>query len=794
MGINNDPLVRVEIDGIEFKVNKGSKIIELADDVGVYIPRFCYHKKLSISANCRMCLVEIEKMPKLAPACATPVIDGMKIFTNTEKVIAAQRAVMEFLLINHPLDCPICDQGGECELQDLAVGYGCNSSRYLEDKRILNDYNFGPLVSTDITRCILCSRCVRFFSEIAGSEELGIIDRGSSSRIFTFLKRQLTSEISGNIIDLCPVGALTAKPSRFKARAWDLVQYPYISPHDCVGSNLFVHVYRDKIVRVVPRRADEINESWISDRDRFSYEGLYSDIRLTSPMIKLNGEWIKTSWAEALRYTSEKLLQVRNLYGANNLCSLASSNSTIEELYLIQKLLRSLGSNNLDHRLRQLDFDNQCDYPAFPGANFSVDEIDDSDCVIVFGSNITREQPIVGLKLRKIISNGGCVFSINSIDFDFFMTLTDKFIVSVREYINVLVSIINVYANKKSIDLSEYAIGVSLKNSNLNSRYECIVDKIINSKSKLLILGSFVTSSPDYSKILSLSILLSKISGIKLGIMTDGANSAGAWLAGVVPHRLPGGISASASAFGYNTSDMLRNNLKAYLLFGVDLELDSYYGSQALKALNASDLVVSFTSVKSEFLLNTSHVLLPIAAAYENSGTYVNVSGLWQTFTNVVPMSSDVKFGWSSIVDLAGSLNLPGIYYKNVDILLQEIRSYINKDLKCSFDYFKLNNLNSKISADLIINIPFVLPYKSDSLVRGSNSLHNIDIMSDSDYVLKCNENTYCKLKLKDKFVMLTKDNVNVDCNIKIDNSISDDCVILFGEYLSYKFPYKSIF
>ena len=352
MGIIDNSMIKIEIDGIEFSAKRGSKIIEVADEAGIYIPRFCYHKKLSIAANCRMCLVEVEKAPKLFPACATPVSDGMKIFTNTEKVIDAQRAVMEFLLINHPLDCPICDQGGECELQDLTIGYGCSSSRFIEKKRSFNDYDLGPLVSTDVTRCILCSRCVRFCEEIAGTTDLGIINRGSNSRIFTFLKSHLSSEISGNVIDLCPVGALTAKPSRFKFRAWELIQHPFISYHDCVGSNLHVHVFKDKVIRVVPKRNELLNESWISDRDRFSYEGLYSDDRVQFPMIKDDGKWKNVSWVEAYKYIFDNL-------------TISTSNSHTKNIYLIQQQNHS---NNTDTRTLTLE----CPYKMNHFRDYSV--------------------------------------------------------------------------------------------------------------------------------------------------------------------------------------------------------------------------------------------------------------------------------------------------------------------------------------------------------------------------------------------------------------------------------------
>jgi NADH-quinone oxidoreductase subunit G len=426
MGIIDSSMINIEIDGIEFKAKKGSKIIEVADEIGIYIPRFCYHKKLSIAANCRMCLVEVEKAPKLFPACATPISDGMKIFTNTEKVIDAQRAIMEFLLINHPLDCPICDQGGECELQDLTIGYGCASSRFLENKRSFKDYSFGPLIATDVTRCILCSRCVRFCEEISGTEELGIINRGSNSRIFTFLKNQLSSGLSGNVVDLCPVGALTAKPSRFKFRPWELIQNSFISCHDCVGSNLYVHVFKDKVIRVVPKRNELLNETWISDRDRFSYEGLYSKDRLKYPMIKKNGEWKNASWNEALQFSYEKLVDIKSKFGPEQISALASTNSTVEEFFVLQKLLRCIGSNNIDHRLKQIDFVAQDKFPIFTGLDINFDKIDDMDFVFLIGSDIVKEQPIIGLKLRKILRKGGNVFVLNPIDFSFSMNLSGK--------------------------------------------------------------------------------------------------------------------------------------------------------------------------------------------------------------------------------------------------------------------------------------------------------------------------------------------------------------------------------
>ena len=772
----NNSIIKIEIDGIEFNAKKGSKIIEIADEVGIYIPRFCYHKNLSIAANCRMCLVEIEKAPKLFPACATPITDGMKVRTNTEKVIEAQKAVMEFLLINHPLDCPICDQGGECELQDLTVGYGCSSSRFIEKKRAFKDYDLGPLVSTDVTRCILCSRCVRFCEEIAGTEELGIIGRGSNSRIFTFLKNYLKSEVSGNIIDLCPVGALTAKPSKFKFRPWELVQNTSISFHDCVGSNLYAHIFKDKVIRIVPKRNESLNETWISDRDRFSYEGLYSEDRLTNPMIKKDNKWTNVSWKEALDFIYLNLKQIKEKFGSNQISTLASHNSTIEEFYILQKFIRKLGSNNLDHRLNQIDFTNQEKFPIMPGMDTDIENIDKMNLVFIIGSNITKEQPIIGIKLRKIIKNGGKVFILNPIDFNLSMNVTEKYIVNPKNFLNTLSGILKSSMVHK--ENKDYMLINTIKEE--KEIYQNIIKAFEESKKKIILLGSYATSSPDYSKILYLTNILSKITQSNFGVMTEGTNSAGAWLTGFIPHRLPGGKNIEKE-IGLNIYDALSKKLKAYILFGTELEYDSIYSKEYIEAMKSAEFVLSFSSFKNQTLLNFSNIILPITTAYENSGSFINVAGMIQTVNSIIPSKNETKNGWTIIKDLANKFGLPGFNYKNEEDILNELKTSLNTDIiKINWEIIPTENIETTIKDEIVI-LNETCHFSIDPLSRRAKSLQSLNEYKE-EKIIKCNSYTYTKIKEKK-----IKDFILI-----IDNDISDNCIVINKKHLSYEKNYTS--
>ncbi len=768
-------MIKIKIDGISFNAKRDSKIIEIMDEVGIYVPRFCYHKKLSIAANCRMCLIEVEKIPKLLPACATRVFDGMSILTNTERVISAQQGVMEFLLINHPLDCPVCDQGGECDLQDLSIGYGCFSSRFVEKKRTFKDYDLGALISTNISRCILCSRCVRFCREIAGIENFGIVNRGTNSRIFTFLKSHLQSGLSGNVIDLCPVGALVAKPNKFQFRPWDLIQSDSISHHDCVGSNLYVHVLNNKVLRVVPKKNESLNETWISDRDRFSYEGLCSDDRVKYPMLKDKGKWINISWTEALKYIYSKLIGVKNEFGAEQIAGIASPNSTVEEFFILQKFLRNFGSNNLDHRLKQVDFQNQEKLPNFIGMDIDVDNLDKMDFVFLIGSDIVKEQPIIGLKLRKILNRGGSVFVLNPVNFSFFMNLTDKFVVNPKFFTNTLASIIKTYYTRSSKSANYFGMDNLFEFVKSSDLYFTIIDSILKAKNKLVLLGSYASSSYDFSKVLSLSILLSKIIKSNLGVLTDGANSTGGWLSGFVPHRLPGGRS-NFKDINLSISDIFQKKLKAYILFGLDMEFDLLHSDIAIKALSNSNFVLSFSSFKSDILLEMSDIILPIASSYENVGTFINVSGLSQSFSPAIPLDYEAKFGWQAINMLGGCFRLPGFPYENSLSILKEFKLLCEFNNKLTWSIIKESSLLSNIKDDIVF-ISSVSQYDIDPLVKRSSSLKKTHTRRMN--VLRCNKLTFKKLKVEDNFIFLMKDGKKRKYLIFLDSGISDNCILV---------------
>ncbi|MBY0428639.1 MAG: NADH-quinone oxidoreductase subunit NuoG, partial [Alphaproteobacteria bacterium] len=565
-------MIEVEIDGKKFHVEPGKMIIEVADQANIAIPRFCYHKKLSIAANCRMCLVDVEKSPKPMPACATPVTDGMIVRTQSAKAIDAQKAVMEFLLVNHPLDCPICDQGGECELQDVAMGYGQDFSRYHEGKRSIKDKNLGSLVSTDMTRCILCTRCVRFGDEIAGMQELGTIGRGEPSEIGTCIERSLVSELSGNIIDLCPVGALTSKPFRFSARAWEMEQHPSIAPHDCIGSNINLHVLRQKIMRVIPCENEALNETWLSDRDRFSYEGLLTDDRLTQPMMKEeSGEWMVTDWPTALGRVAESLRLIAKEKGADNLGALLSPSSTIEEAYLLQKIMRGLGSQNIDHRLQQSDFSADETMPLYPGLHMSLEALERQNTIVLIGSHLNHEQPIAAHRVRKATLQGSTVFAINSVDYPFRFPLTAKQIVKPSEIPAVLAEVakalLNQGANEPIDGLKNLLAQVEPKEFAIT-----LATQLQQPGQKIIVLGAIAQNHPHAGTIKQLADSIGKMTDTVIAILTPGANGAGAWLAGAVPHRGPHKEKMPKS--GLNTRKMFEAKLAAYLLLNIEPHLD----------------------------------------------------------------------------------------------------------------------------------------------------------------------------------------------------------------------------
>lgn len=642
--------IEIEIDGKTCQAKPDAMVIQVADAAGIYIPRFCYHKHLSIAANCRMCLVEVEKSPKPLPACATPVMPGMKVFTRSAKALAAQKAVMEFLLINHPLDCPICDQGGECELQDLSMGYGQADSSYVEGKRSVKDEDLGPLIATEMTRCILCTRCVRFGNEVAGFPELGVTFRGEQAEIQTYIQHALHSEVSGNIIDLCPVGALTSKPFRFTARAWELNQYPSIAAHDCLGSNINVHTRRGKVMRVVPRENNAINQTWLSDRDRFAYQGLNHADRLEKPLIRVEDKWQEVDWQVAIEFAVGKLQKVLSAHGVEQLGALASTSSTLEEYYLLQKLTRALGSENIDHRLRQVDFDDQDLVPLFPGVEEVYTELSDADAIVLIGSNIQKEQPLAALRIRNAVKKGASVIAINMLDYRFNFKVTDKIISAPDELPMALAHI-------------AVALGAELEGVKSDTDAKTIAANLKDKKNIKILLGADAINHPQAAVIRQLAAMIANSTSAKIGFLTEGANTSGAWIAGMLPHHQAGGVKVKNP--GLDAQAMLAAKLKAYLLLNIEPDTDAANPVLFTKALQQAECVIALSTFDNPTLRQFAHVILPITPYTETSGTFVNAMGGWQTFTGAAPALGDARPGWKVLRVLGNWLQLPDFDYES---------------------------------------------------------------------------------------------------------------------------------
>ena len=666
-----DDAVNIEINGQPCQARKGAMIIEVTDELGITVPRFCYHKKLSIAANCRMCMVEVEKVPKPLPACATPVTEGMKIFTQSEIATGGQKAVMEFLLINHPLDCPICDQGGECELQDLALGYGRDVSRFAESKRVVADKYIGSLIATDMTRCIHCTRCIRMLSEVAGKMELGATGRGENMKIGTYIEKSLESELSGNVIDICPVGALTSRPFRFKARAWELQQHATVAAHDCVGSNLFVHTRRGQVMRVVPRENEDINEVWLSDRDRFSYEGLYAEDRVTTPMVKLDGQWQAVDWETALQAAADGIRAVIDAHGAEQMGVLVSPDATLEEMLLTQALARGIGINNIDHRLRQVDFTDQDSAPLFPSLGQPLADLEMLDAVLVVGANPRKDQPIIGHRLRKAALAGAQIMFVNPVDYEFLFDVHAKAVVPPSQMVSALAAIAACFpdAGSNAADAVKTAIAAASP----NDTHKAMAQALKEAGKTSVLLGNVATAHPQFSVIKALANVIAAASGATLGILTDGANGSGGWLAGVLPHRGPAG--AAVATTGLDAQAMLASPRKGYLLFGVEVAHDCSNPAQAASAFEAAECVVSIGTFASDAVRVQADGLLPAGPFTETAGTFVNTEGRWQGFSGTATPQGDSRPGWKVMRVLGNQFGLDGFEQQGSEEISQALHA-----------------------------------------------------------------------------------------------------------------------
>jgi NADH-quinone oxidoreductase subunit G len=644
-------MIEIELDGKKVEVTEGSMVMHAADKAGTYIPHFCYHKKLSIAANCRMCLVDVEKMPKPMPACATPVTQGMVVRTKSDKAIKAQQSVMEFLLINHPLDCPICDQGGECQLQDLAVGYGASSSRYEEEKRVVAVKDVGPLISMqEMSRCIHCTRCVRFGQEVAGVMELGMSHRGEHAEIETFVGHSVDSELSGNMIDLCPVGALTSKPFRYSARTWELSRRKSVSPHDSTGANLVVQVKGNKVMRVVPLENEDVNECWIADRDRFSYEALNSDERLTSPMLKQGGVWKEVDWQTALEYVANGLKQIRTDHGAASIGALASPHSTLEELSLTGALLRGLGSQNIDYRLRNAEF------PASEGVRYlgtSIAALSGLQRVLVIGSSLRKDHPLFAQRIRQAARKGCVVSAIHAEAQDWALPVVNTLLSPASAWVQALADVAAAVAASQGV--------VSPAPGTASEAAQAIAQSLLSGERKAILLGNAAAHHARASSLLALANWIGAQTGATVGYLTEAANTVGAQLAAAQPG--PGGL---------NAGQMLAGALKAVLLLNTEPEFDSAAGAAARGALSQAQMVVSLNPFKSN--LAFSDVLLPIAPFTETSGTFVNAEGRVQSFHAVVRPLGETRPAWKVLRVLANLLGLPGFDFDSSQEVLKQVR------------------------------------------------------------------------------------------------------------------------
>ncbi len=692
-------MVEIEIDGKTVEVPEGSMVMHAADKAGTYIPHFCYHKKLSIAANCRMCLVDVEKAPKAVPACATPVTQGMIVRTKSDKAIKAQQSVMEFLLINHPLDCPICDQGGECQLQDLAVGYGKSSSRYEEEKRVVFHKDVGPLISMEeMTRCIHCTRCVRFGQEIAGVMELGMSNRGEHAEIETFLGQSVDSELSGNMIDICPVGALTSKPFRYSARTWELSRRKSISPHDSTGANLIVQVKNNKVMRVVPLENEAVNECWIADRDRFSYEALNGDQRLTKPMLKQGGEWTEVDWQTALEYVANGLNQVKAQYGAGGIGALVSPHSTLEELYLAASLMRGLGSENIDHRLRHQDFSLA---EGVRWLGMPVAALSDLQSVLVVGSNLRKDHPLFAQRIRQSARAGCAVTAITSEallanEGAWAMPLRATVVAEPDEWAQALADVAAAVAAEKGV--ATPFEGQSTVNA------KALAKALLAGERKAILLGNAAAHHPGGSTLLALCQWIGEQTGATVGLLTEAANTVGAQ----VVNALPG-------SGGLNAGQMLAGGLRAALLLNCEPGADS-----APADLSACEMVVTLSPFKAN--MDISDVLLPIAPFTETSGSFVNAEGRVQSFHAVVRPLGDTRPGWKVLRVLGDLLGLEQPAYEtSPEVLAQALGAGVT-------DRVPENRLSNRTSARADVrahagSVPYVGIYQLDGIVRRAPSL-----------------------------------------------------------------------
>jgi NADH-quinone oxidoreductase subunit G len=758
-------MVNLEIDGKTVAVDNGATVMDAATKLGIFVPHFCYHKKLSIAANCRMCLVQVEKAPKPLPACATPATEGMKVQTASEYAKNAQKSVMEFLLINHPLDCPICDQGGECQLQDLAVGYGGSASRYQEEKRVVFHKDVGPLVSMqEMARCIHCTRCVRFGQEVAGVMELGMAGRGEHSEIQSFVGRTVDSELSGNMIDLCPVGALTSKPFRYAARTWELARRKTIAPHDGLGSNLIVQVKQYTVMRVLPLENEAINECWLSDRDRFSYEGLNSDERVTRPMIKVGDAWQETDWHTALQTAVAGLSDVKKNHGAEGLAALVSPNSTLEELHLLNQLVRGLGSNNIDTRLRQPDTSADGKFTGARWLGMPVADIATQQSVLLIGSTIRKEHPLIAARLRAGAKKGLALNVVHVVNDDLLMNVANRAIVRPSQLVESLGAIAKAIAEARNASLPA-GVATAVANVTITAEARAIAQSLNGKERVAVFVGNYAQQHPDFTAIHVLAQEIARLAGGKLGFLVESANGVGAAVAGAEP-----------GADGFCAQGMVCKPRKGFLVMGME-PADCHDPSATMAALKQADCVVALTAYRGA-LDEVADVLLPITPFTETAGTFVNMEGRVQSFNGVVKPRGESRPAWKILRVLGNEFGLEGFQQESIE----DVRASIVTDLQAHVTA-KLNNLIGGVEIKLpaavtgVERVGEVPLYASDALVRRAPSLQKTADAKRARFAA-ISKDVAAKIGVGDGDVVnVTQNGKTVQLKARVESGLASGCV-----------------
>ena len=768
--------MKIKLNNKECNFNQGETLIQVADRNGIHIPRFCYHDKLSIAANCRMCLVEQSGVGKPQPACSTPAQENQEYFTKSFLAENSQKNTMEFLLINHPLDCPVCDQAGMCELQDQALMHGRVKSRYEQEKRVVLDYKIGPLIKTNMTRCIHCTRCVRFGEEIAGIKEFGAIGRGESMEIRTYLTSAINSPMSGNMIDLCPVGALNAAPSHMKGRTWELEEVKHISSHDCVGSNMNLHILNNNVFRVVPHENEKINEVWISDRDRFSYEALNHSDRIKKPIAKINGRHVEVEWEQAFEIIYEKLNEVK----FNKSAGFISANSTVEEQYLFQKWLREININNIDHRVAQNKFDYEDDI-IFPKIDINIEEIENIKSILLLDSNITHEQPILSHKIRKAFLKDAKINSIHSYNYNFNFDIYNSILTNPNKLSETLIDIIEyitvITVNDKSLKKFVLPDGIKRKFRGLSNKKIIEISNDLLMNNSLIILGSNLNNHPDYSFLKILTNIISVLTKSNKAFLGENSNEAGAYLTGCLPNKSEGLKQAKNS--GLNIYDSIKNNMECYIIYNVDL-IDFYYYSELKKSLEGAKFVLGFQSFVTEEDKNYYDVILPLATIFETPGTFINIEGHWQSFVQAYTLHYDSKEGWKILTKLRsifGANVTNSVDY--IDILNEVDSSVRGYNFFENFEFKDINIKNYSNNASLIRS-GGSSSYYGDNIVRRADSLNKVTLSKNS---ISVNSKTLEQNNIdtsKNK-VLVKQGEKSLLAELIIDDNVSDDCIYIIN-------------